>query len=599
MTPDFSIQFVIDRITPAVSILLTDESTGVTNLAGCFLVNYPDGTQYHNTNFLDPDISAPGGTKSITPPSGTDGEVKRGTYTFTYTALDQDTDEILGEVKTFSFSFDEPEIEITNTSDVALPKVAFSVPATLTQTSYTATIDTFEMVSAFPSTSDLDGTEKTATLTMGDRELDHDDNGDYYEGEYNPVVTYIAEYQHNSLAYLSVLYSEEVTAEFLINAAQTSAEVLPLIAAFRLQESCDLEQYNRAMALYAHIEAGAREGVVDAGNGLLSSLLEIIGVPADNDFQAEPISGFIVSSQDLSNYYSKSQVNALLAALEITLQENVTVSVNGGGIGGFAFNELVEAGTPLSDLWVQLLRKGVAATYTSPTLSVAGSNLAPGALIGEVGLTETVTITPTWAQNNAGAITGFSLLKNDIVIQSDTTPPIPNTNYTDSITSAGTYAYKGNAAYNQGAVLNDSLGNPDPSGQIAAGNLNSNTVTYKKVYPWYLGAGSSAPSTSSDILAGTKKVEDIGASIEAAFSAIGPNFLWFAVPSDYNNPKTYTEWEDDADTNNAGEIGGASNLFADPIVISVTTTGLNSNYTIDYDVYITNYKTASFTAILS
>jgi len=600
MTADFTIQFSIDRSTSTYNIVLTDTSTDVVNLKGNFRVTFPDGFVYHNTDFeLSPDISSAGGSAQITARTqSSDGEVMRGSYEFVYTALDEDDDIVDGNTKSFEFLFDEPNLEIENTSDLAIPTVRFSCNTDITATEYSETITSFTMTSPFPSTSDASAQVGMQDLSVS-RELNQIYLTNYYEGQYDPVVLYSASYQHNSHSYLSVVFTNQISETLLIYAVQTSAEVLQLIENFKKTESSDEFIYNRMMSLYSNIETNARENIIDEGNTLLSELLSLLNVDNVHSFQSGPISGFIVSSQDLTNYYTKAEVDALISAFSGVTTEEITVSVNGGGLGGYDFLETIANGTPFTTVFRELLRSAAPATYTQPSISISGNNLANGTKTGEVGLNETVIISPTWTQNDAGSSNQFVVDKDDVAIHTDTTVPIPDASYNDTINAEGTFVYHGEMSYNQGPVLNDSLGDPDPSGQIPAGTITSNDVTYNKAYPWYFGTGATAPSSGSDILAGTKVIEVIGSSIQADFVNVSPELLWFAVPSSFNNNKTYTSWEDNGDSNNAGSIGGASNLFGDSSVISVTTVGLDSNYTIDYDVYVTNYATLSATLNLS
>lgn len=601
MNADFTIKFIINRITPSLQILLTDTSSAVTNLAANFKITFPDGTTYQNVDFVtSPDINSPGDTVTITAPTASsDGEIQRGAYVFEYTALNQDTDEIQGEVKQFSFTFDEPEIEISNSSDVAIPKVAFKVDVSdFTQTDWTETITTFRMTSPFPITSDQNGSSVVKDMTLVDNELDQVNASSYYEGVYNPVLDYIADYQNSSLAYLSLTYSEQVTASFTINAIQTATALLEAISDFRSGDgACNDETYCKIMALYSNLESAARENVVDEGNVLYSELIGLLNIVDDSTYQSGPISGLVFASQDLTNYYNRTEIDNFFNSLDISLTREIIVSVFGQGLGGYDFEESIAQGTSLTDVFEGLLRSSNPAVYTQPTLVMTGSNLVTGNLVGEVGVSEVVTLSPVWTQNDAGVSTSFDMTNNGIPFINDSVDPIPDASYNDTIVLEGNYPYVGSVSHDQGPVNNDQFGNPDPSGQIAAGVVNSNTVTYKKVYPYYFGTGT--PAVGADILAGTKVIEEIGSFITADYQNVSPEILWFAVPSDHNNNKTYTAWEDASDSNNAGSIGGTSNLFGDPITISVTTSGLDSNYTINYDVYISNFATLALEAQLS
>ena len=601
MTPDFSIQFVINRVTATNYILLTDATTDATNIKGNFKVTYPDGSIYENSDFSSPDISALLGTKQITLKNGSNGEVQTGSYTFIYTVIDQDDDTILGTTKTFTFSFDEPEMLVTDTSDLAIPRIAFSVPFDYEVTGYTETISNFEIDVDFPSTSAISGSSLNKDLTSGDREILVINGVDYYEGSYSPVSNFVALYQNDSLSYLSVSWTQRATSTFALSEIKTASELLELIETYKETESCNLEEYNRIISLYLNLEAGVRAGSVDEGNVLLSELYTRLGITSSVAYQSEPIDGLVFSSTDLTNYYTKSEVDTLINNIlsSLGLTEAITVSVSGGGIGGFDYEQVASSGTSFTDMWKELLRKAVPPTYTAPTIAILGSNLDTGTTSGEVGVNQTVTITPTFTQNDGGASNEFVLNKNDVGVVTDNSAPIPNASYNNAINGVeGTYTYDGDLSYDQGAVKNNDLGEADPTGRIEAGTITSNEVEYNIVYPWFFGTSSDQSISGADVYSGTKVVEVIGASIQAGFSG-SDTYFWFAVPSDTNNDKTYTAWEDDDDSNNAGAIGGTTNLFGDPSTVEVSSSGLDSDWAEDYDVYVTNWKTEGTTLNLS
>lgn len=601
MTPDFLIQFVINRLTGVSHILLTDATINALSIKGNFYIAYPDGSVSQYTDFNSPNISSIGGSFQAPLLENSEGEVQRGTYTFIYTVIDTDADTVESNTKTFSFSFDEPEIEITSTSDVAVPRVAFSVPFDTDQTNYTETSVAFNLQCQFPSTSDASATTLSKTLSPSDRELLMIDVVNYYEGVYSPLVDFNSTYQSVSEAYLSVSYVDQKTSDFSIYQIKTSTELLDDIETFKESESCNKEIYNRIMALFSNIGDNVREGNIDEGNELLSELYSLLGFSPSGAFQSGPITGLTFASGDLSNYYTKTEVdviiNNLLSSLGLT--RDITVSVDGGGLGGYDFLEVITTGTAFTDVWEGLLRSASPAVYTSPTISLSGSNFSTGNKTTEVGTSESIILSPVFNQNNAGDANQFVLDKNSSPLFTDTTSPIPDASYPDSFTAAeGSIIYNGDLSHDQGPVLNDSLGDPDPTGQIAAGTITSNNVTYNIVYPWFFGVSSTDTLSGSDIYSGTKVIEVIGSSIQAAFSGTD-FFLWFAVPSSNNNPKTYSSWQSSSDANNAGSIGGGGNLFGSPTTISVTSTGLAANWTIDYDLYVTNFKTIGTTLNLS
>lgn len=264
-----------------------------------------------------------------------------------------------------------------------------------------------------------------------------------------------------------------------------------------------------------------------------------------------------------------------------------------GSVGGYSDGDVITAGTTLQEFAEKLLTQRIAATYTNPSLSLS---IAGGQLF-EVGDQQNVQVNVNFNQNDGGASTEFRLSKDGAVIETDNTAPIPNANYTDLVNIVnGNIPFVGSLDHLAGPIKNDNFGDPSPTGQIGAGTIGSNTQNIQGVYPYFYGSTGDGDANNVNIYGGTKVIANIGSSIVVPFAA-ATNFHWFAVPTNFNNPGTYTSWEENA--LNQGAIGGASNLFASKITRSVTSTGLNTNWTIDYDIYITNFQTAGVTLTLS
>lgn len=115
--------------------------------------------------------------------------------------------------------------------------------------------------------------------------------------------------------------------------------------------------------------------------------------------------------------------------------------------------------------------------------------------------------------------------------------------------------------------------------------------SFPVIYPWFFGVSTDGIVGNVDIYAdGTRLTENIGNFIVANYASNG--WLWFAVPSEENNAKTYTEWEDFEDDGNSNGIGNSDDLFGSSSQVSVPEIG------IDYDLYFANYFTNGFKAIL-
>lgn len=118
------------------------------------------------------------------------------------------------------------------------------------------------------------------------------------------------------------------------------------------------------------------------------------------------------------------------------------------------------------------------------------------------------------------------------------------------------------------------------------------TFVINGFYPWMFGAATGTRPTANEALvlsaSGARKlVASSSGTITATFSpAVSDSYLWFAIPV---SSTAKTKWADPTNPLNNGLIGGESNLFADPVTVSVTNGSL---WTQDYRVYVSNYPVA-------
>ena len=117
-------------------------------------------------------------------------------------------------------------------------------------------------------------------------------------------------------------------------------------------------------------------------------------------------------------------------------------------------------------------------TYTRPTLttSLSSSNIRHN-------VSTSITITPNFTQNDAGAIISYSLTKDGNAIYSNTSARA----YTDTITlSHGSSAtYSAIVNYGDGVIKNTLLGIAYPSTSIKAGSISSNATVKGYALSYY------------------------------------------------------------------------------------------------------------------
>lgn len=220
------------------------------------------------------------------------------------------------------------------------------------------------------------------------------------------------------------------------------------------------------------------------------------------------------------------------------LQDDLTTAIS---VGGIASGVTYEAGTPLEDLWRDLLEPTLYPTFTAPSATITYSANTYYAVGGTVAAaTATVglsrgSISPAYGTSGkrAGAATGYAVQTTGA-----------DTEYSDSgSTSAfsvpaltratkGTIVVTGTANYAAGEQPKDSKGN-DYSSPLPAGSVSaSKTLTF--IQPYYYGISNT--SSISDFAGLT---ENVTAKGQKTFSYTTNNqYMVMAYDSSYGNIKT-------------------------------------------------------------
>lgn len=155
------------------------------------------------------------------------------------------------------------------------------------------------------------------------------------------------------------------------------------------------------------------------------------------------------------------------AVLEETLQ------VVGTTIGALNDGDELPEGTSMTDAFKALFQKTIPATYKAPTLT-----LGVNASTVEVGTTLSVTLSPNFNQEDAGAIAEVRYYRSGQLIHTASIPEV----YADNgfVIGQESVTYRVEVDYGQGLVREDNFQNPSPSGRIEAGTKSaSKTVTGK------------------------------------------------------------------------------------------------------------------------
>jgi len=167
----------------------------------------------------------------------------------------------------------------------------------------------------------------------------------------------------------------------------------------------------------------------------------------------------------------------------------------------------------------------VAPVYVMPTGTLISNPVSNNAT--EVGTPLAISLSGSFVQNDAGSLSLYELLKNGSVfsnaqLASDniSAPLIPTT-------------YQARFTYLQGAIKNNNLGQPDPTGRIQAGSVNSAQISFRGYYRLFFGPVAQVPANSGDVRVLPSQLTSQGLSFTLNTGAIQTRFV-LAIPPGRN-----------------------------------------------------------------
>lgn len=183
--------------------------------------------------------------------------------------------------------------------------------------------------------------------------------------------------------------------------------------------------------------------------------------------------------------YAKVDMSRVAMALdgdtEVNVNVNYTPWVTGELITAKRLNAIESNIAMLKDMLVK------PPTYKAPTVTLKSS-------IGsaEVGSIITPTLTAGYNQNDGGSATSVVIKEGNITLSTTYTYVVPSFKLTADKTYSAFITYK------DGAIKNDSMGNPYPTGQIKAGTVNGSLSikAYRSYFAFVLDTGDTPTPTS-------------------------------------------------------------------------------------------------------
>ncbi len=208
-------------------------------------------------------------------------------------------------------------------------------------------------------------------------------------------------------------------------------------------------------------------------------------------------------------------------------------TLNGTDLGALKNGETIPEGTSIDELLNMITQKAISPTYTKPTVSLAKSGSGSASGNYEAGTSITPILTATFNKNDAGNLTKLSILKGGSEVGSDASSPYT---YTGEAVILGdeTITFTAKAEYEDGPVKNNNLNQPDATGQIKAGSINSSVLSFVGQRNLFYGTGvSEIPALTSDFIRGlaNKKLNPTQGYSFTINVAIGQQYFVFAYPA--------------------------------------------------------------------
>ena len=223
-------------------------------------------------------------------------------------------------------------------------------------------------------------------------------------------------------------------------------------------------------------------------------------------------------------------------------------TLNGTDLGALKNGETIDAGISIDDLLKLITQKAIPATYNKPTVTISRTG---GSTAGtfEAGTSISVNLKSDFTKNDAGDITDHKIYKNSDVIHEGGASASTTFNVEAFTLGDETVNFKSEASYADGPIKNNNLDQPSPDGQIKAGKINSNNLSFTGQRNLFYGTGvGELPELNSATvraLTGKKLNPTQGYSWNINI-AIGQQYVIFAYPNTLRdvNQVMYVETND-------------------------------------------------------
>lgn len=179
----------------------------------------------------------------------------------------------------------------------------------------------------------------------------------------------------------------------------------------------------------------------------------------------------------------------LATSADIT-QVGETWEIMGEKIGAYKPGDTVAATDMVSAVLKKMTQTRIPATYTQPSVTLNTASAGSGQHAAgnyEAGTAMNATLTAAFNKNDAGELTDLKIAKNGTSVVNGASTPQEYT-WTETL-GDGDVTFVATATYKAGAIKDDNLGDPSPSGSIQAGSKSA-SKKYTGIRKYFYGADS-------------------------------------------------------------------------------------------------------------
>jgi hypothetical protein len=243
---------------------------------------------------------------------------------------------------------------------------------------------------------------------------------------------------------------------------------------------------------------------------------------------------FLLQKSDTSLLLQKVDTTAILAMYAKKFTKDVVVNFGGAGLGKYANGQTIPAkGKTLDEFLYDIVTKASPPTYTAPSGNISAS---PSFGSYEIGYNPgEITLSYNYNKNDAGDI-------NTRIYKLGSTPLTTLANGTAKSSPGAllnTTTYGVTVNYNDGPIKNNTVNEPDPTGQIKAGELtssNSFSIYAKRYWGTITDPIISSTITSTSLTKFGQDNSGTSSTFNVSFTENEPSkYLYFAYPNTSGN----------------------------------------------------------------